>query len=56
MDQKKKKWLQRRRRISEIIEVGSTDDFISRFYDVLSTLILLMNVVVRFHTADRRLR
>ena len=46
MDQKKKAWLQRRRRVSEIIEVGTSDDLVGRGYDVLSTLILLINVAV----------
>lgn len=43
---KKKTWLQRRRHVSEIIEVGAADDFVSREYDFLSTLILLTNVAV----------
>ena len=32
--------------MSEIVEAGAADDFVSRTYDVLSTLILLINVVV----------
>ena len=40
--------LQRRRRISEIIEVGASDDPISRGYDVFSTLVLLVNLTVTF--------
>ena len=39
-------WLQRRRRVSEIIEVGSSDDIPSRCYDFAGTLILLLNVAV----------
>ena len=39
-------WLHRRRRVSEIIEVGTTDDIPSRCYDFASTLILLINVAV----------
>lgn len=46
MDDKKKIWLQRRRRVSEIIEVGKADDWVSRGYDIISTLILLINVAV----------
>ena len=39
-------WLQRRKRISEIIEVGASDDRLSRGYSILSTLILIVNLVV----------
>ncbi len=46
MDQKRQIWLLRRRRISEIIEVGTSGVFVSRGYDFLSTIILLTNVVV----------
>ena len=46
MNEKKKFWAQRRRRMSEIVEAGAADDFVSRTYDVISTLILLINVVV----------
>ena len=46
MDQRKKLWLQRRRRISEIIEVGSANDWVSRGYDIVSTVVLLINIVV----------
>ena len=46
MEERRKKWLQTRRRISEIIEAGTADDFVSRAYDVISTLILLVNVSV----------
>lgn len=35
MDEKKVIWLQRRRRIWEILEAGSADDLVSRAYDVL---------------------
>ena len=42
----KKIWMQRRRRISEIIEAGTAEDFVSRGYDVFSTLMTLTNVVV----------
>lgn len=46
MDTKKRMWMQRRRRISEIIEAGTADDPVSRGYDILSTLITLTNVAV----------
>ena len=42
----KKLWLQRRRRLSEILEAGASADFISRSYDVLSTLMTLINITV----------
>ena len=43
---RKSLWIARRRRISEIIEVGASDDIPSRCYDFASTLILLINVAV----------
>lgn len=46
MNKYRKTWLQRRRRIFEIIEAGTSSDWVSRGYDILSTLILLVNVVV----------
>ena len=42
----KKLWLQRRRRLSEILEAGASTDFVSRSYDVLSTLMTLINITV----------
>ena len=39
-------WMNRRRRLSEIIEAGASDDIPSRCYDIVSTLILLINVAV----------
>ena len=39
-------WLQRRRRVCEIIEAGSSEDIVSRAYDVFSTMMTLMNVIV----------
>lgn len=36
--------LRRRNRISENIEVGSSRDRVSRGYDILSTLMLLLNL------------
>ena len=46
MNEQKKLWAQRRKRVSEIVEAGAADDFVSRTYDVGSTLILLINVAV----------
>ena len=45
-EKQKNIWLQRRRRVSEIIEVGTSDDIPSRCYDCASTIILLLNVAV----------
>ena len=55
MDQQKKAlWLQRRRRVSEIIEVGTADDFVSRTYDFASTFIVIINLIVTvMYTFDR---
>ena len=39
-------WLQRRKRISEIIEVGSSGDWISRFYDLVNSTSIVLNLVV----------
>ena len=41
-----KTWIQRRRRIWEIIEPGTAEDIVSRCYDVFTTLMTLVNVVV----------
>lgn len=46
MSSYKKKSLRWRRRLCQIVEVGSADDFVSRGYDFLGTLILLINVAV----------
>ena len=46
MENRKRLWMQRRRRISEIIEAGSAEDWLSRGYDIFSTLMTLINVVV----------
>ena len=54
MENKKRVWLQRRRRVSEIIEAGSASDPVSRIYDVFSTLMTLINVTVTvMYTFDR---
>ena len=39
-------WTDRRRRVSEIIEAGTTDSWVSRLYSIVSTLFLLINVIV----------
>jgi len=44
--QRRARWMHRRKHISDIIEVGSKYDFPSRAYDIVSTLLLLINVTV----------
>ncbi|MBQ8236715.1 MAG: ion transporter [Oscillospiraceae bacterium] len=46
MKHNRKEWLQRRRRISEIIEVGTAGDWVSKGYDLISTLIVIINISV----------
>ena len=46
MEDRKRLWMQRRRRVSEIIEAGTSDDWVSRGYDLFSTFMTLVNVVV----------
>ena len=46
MKRKRINWMQIRRRVSEIIEVGASDDLPSRAYDMIGTLVLLVNVAV----------
>ncbi len=41
-----KTWDQRRKRVFEIIEVGAEDDYISRAYDFLNALFIVINLVV----------
>ena len=54
MKEKKTIWLQRRRRLCEILEAGSAEDPISRSYDIFSTLMTLINVTVTvMYTFDR---
>lgn len=40
------KWLTRRKRIFDIIEVGSGFDFPSRFYDMINALAIVINLIV----------
>ncbi|MDO5539250.1 MAG: ion transporter [Eubacteriales bacterium] len=42
----KRTWEQRRRRVCEIIEIGNDSDFISRGYDFLNTLCIIINLIV----------
>lgn len=37
-------WLRRRKRVSEIIEVGYTGDWISRLYDLINALAIVVNL------------
>lgn len=54
MKNTKSSWMQRRRRLSEILEAGSAADPVSRGYDVFSTLMTLTNVVVTvMYTFDK---
>jgi voltage-gated potassium channel len=43
---KTSEWNERRKRIFTIIEVGNMDNFISRGYDIISTMIIIINLVV----------
>ena len=44
MTNSKNIWLQRRKRLYEIVEVGAAEDRISRGYDLLSTLLVIINL------------
>ena len=46
MHKNKNVWLQRRRRLCEILEVGASDDYVSRAYDIFSAMVLITNVAV----------
>lgn len=37
-------WLERRKRVSEIIEVGYDQDWLSRFYDIVNALAIVVNL------------
>jgi len=41
MNVRQHRWQQRRKRISEIVEMGSADDWVSRGYNILSLVMLL---------------
>lgn len=40
------KWFKRKKRIFQIIEVGYDLDFLSRFYDIVNVLAIILNLVV----------
>ena len=46
MKKTKKNWIQRRKHIFEIIETGNSRGFFSQTYGILSTIVLLTNVIV----------
>ncbi len=46
MKENKSVWLQRRRRAFEIIEVGTSEDFPSRAYDIANVTAILVNIAV----------
>lgn len=41
-----KKWHKQRKRLFEIVEVGYSQDFVSRFYDILNVSAIVLNVIV----------
>lgn len=41
-----KKWIKRRKRIFEILEVGNDLDYVSRAYDYLNAISIIINIVV----------
>ena len=50
----KYQWLQRRKRLASIVEMGSAEDWVSRGYNILGCLMLLVNVTVTIlYTFDR---
>ena len=40
-----KKWHKQRKRLFEIVEVGYSLDFVSRMYDLLNVLAIVLNLV-----------
>ena len=46
MEESKKKYLKARRRAYEIVETGASADPIGRSYDIISTIVLLANLMV----------
>ncbi len=42
----KKTWEQRRKRVCEIVEIGNNIDFVSRAYDFVNTLAIIINLIV----------
>lgn len=54
MENRKQIWERRRKRVHEIVEVGSAGDWVSQGYDWLSTILLVVNLVVTImETFDR---
>ncbi len=41
-----KKWLRRRKRLFEILEVGNDFDHVSRFYDYVNAISIILNLIV----------
>lgn len=46
MKEKQNIWFQRRKRLFDIVEVGGGADWISRSYDIFSTAMLIINLIV----------
>lgn len=42
----KNNWIRRRKRLASIVEMGSNGDWVSRGYDIVSCLMLLVNITV----------
>ena len=54
MENRKQIWERRRKRVHEIVEVGSSGDWVSQGYDWLSTILLIVNLAVAImDTFDR---
>lgn len=50
----KYQWIRRRKRLASIVEMGSAEDWVSRGYNILGCLMLLINVTVTIlYTFDR---
>lgn len=39
-------WLKRRKRVFEIIEVGTDFDYVSRAYDMVNAFAIILNLIV----------
>ena len=51
-----KKWNMRRQRLSQIVEVGGADDVVSRGYDIFSTAVLIINLIVSILSTYENIR
>lgn len=49
-------WLSRRKRMHQIIEVGASEDFISRAYDLINSLAIVINLTVSVMYTFQELR